>query len=164
MHVFRYSVSIDGGPLRVVKDFSQQRDFNWMPELYEHGASVRVTVRNNDTKEAADDVANFRIVSRLKGSTPVVTPTWHPLIALFSAPACPQGNQFRVAFRPVGDEITSRTPEQPCRGSGSDNLYIAGMRADTEYEIREESNDKHGDWLHFHTGMVDGSFPPVTVG
>src|SRR5262245_57433033 len=36
--VVRYSVSLDGGPFRIVRDFSQQRDFVWSPPLYEHAA------------------------------------------------------------------------------------------------------------------------------
>src|SRR5947207_3588 len=80
MQVFRYSVSVDGGPLHVVRDFSQQKEFVWRPQLYEHGATVRVTVRNNVNKETAEAELPFRIVSRIKGSLPVVTPTSHPLI------------------------------------------------------------------------------------
>src|SRR5262249_47700186 len=90
MHVFRYAVSEDRGPFRVIRDFSQDRDFVWMPELYEHSAAIRVTVRNNETKETADDIARFDIVSRVKGKAAVVTHAAHPLIALFSAPPCPQ--------------------------------------------------------------------------
>src|SRR5262245_18192479 len=33
MLVFRYSVSVDRGPLRIIRDFSQQRDFVWRPPL-----------------------------------------------------------------------------------------------------------------------------------
>src|SRR5689334_20079842 len=54
MLVFRYSVSVDRGPLHVVRDFSQQRDFIWRPALHEHDASVHVTVRNNATKDVAE--------------------------------------------------------------------------------------------------------------
>src|SRR5215471_5442960 len=82
MHVFRYSVSVNGGPFRVVRDFSQNRDFAWTPELYEHAAAIRVTARNNETKEMADDTARFEIASRVKGKAPVVTYTAHPLVAL----------------------------------------------------------------------------------
>src|ERR1700674_2468909 len=102
MHVFRYSVSVDGGPLHIVRDFSQQRDFVWRPQLYEHDASVRLTVRNNVTKETAEAELPFRIVSRIKDSLAVVTPTANPLIALFSAPPCPDGSKFRVAFQRQG--------------------------------------------------------------
>ena len=75
MHVFRYSVSVGGGPFRVVRDFSQQPDFIWAPELYEHAATVRVTVRNNESKATAEDDLRFQIVSRIKGKAPVVTPS-----------------------------------------------------------------------------------------
>ena len=69
----------------------------------------------------------------MKGSQVAVTPTAHPLIALFSAPPCPEGSQFRVAFRREGDETLSRTAAQPCRGSRSNNAYVAGMRPDTDF-------------------------------
>ena len=74
----------------------------------------------------------------MKGTAPVVTPTAHPLVALFSAPPCPEGTQFRVAFVAAGEESVSRTPAQPCRGSISSNVYVAGMRAETEYRLRGE--------------------------
>src|SRR5580700_9333214 len=79
MLVFRYSVSLNGGPFRIVRDFSQQPDFTWAPELYEHAATVRVTARNNESKETAQDEMRFQIASRIKGKAPVVTPSSHPL-------------------------------------------------------------------------------------
>ena len=68
MHVYRYSVSANGGPLRIIRDFSQDRDFTWAPELQEQGATVRVTVRNNESKETAENEMRFQIVSRIKGN------------------------------------------------------------------------------------------------
>jgi arylsulfate sulfotransferase len=167
MHVFRYELSTGGGPFHMVRDFSQQRDFTWAPSLYEHSATIRVTVRNNETKETATVESRFQIVPRVKGSTPIVVPTSHPLIALFSAPPCPEGSQFRVAFRAEGDEAVGRTPAQPCRGSISSNALVAGMRADTEFKLRQEvttaGHEKDGEWLPFRTGILDGDFPPVSV-
>jgi arylsulfate sulfotransferase len=167
MLVFRYAVSVNGGPVHMVRDFSQQRDFTWAPALYEHNATVRVTVRNNETKETAETETRFQIVPRVKGSTPVVMPTAHPLIALFSAPPCPEGSQFRVAFRPEGEEAMGKTPAQACRGSISNNVLVAGMRAETAYKLRPEvitgGHEKDGDWLPFRTGILDGDFAPVTV-
>ncbi len=166
MHVFRYSISLNHGPFHIIRDFSQQRDFVWTPPLSEQDASVRVTVRNNATKETADAEVPFRINSRVKGSQPVVTPTFHPLIALFSAPACPQGSKFRVAFQRPGDTALNRTPPISCT-SRSNNVYVAGMRADSEYQMRQEivngGSSKPGAWLPFHTGLLDGGFPPVSI-
>ena len=63
----------------------------------------------------------------------MVTPTANPLIALFSAPACPAGGRFRVAFQRPADKDPDHTPFEPCRGSASNNVYVAGMRAGSEY-------------------------------
>jgi arylsulfate sulfotransferase len=167
MHVVRYSVSVNGGPFHVIRDFSQQTLFAWAPELMEQTATLRVDVRNNETKGTARDELPFRIVSRVKGASALVMPTSHPLVALFSAPPCPEGTQFRVAFAPVGEEAVSRTPAQPCRGSISSNVYVAGMRAETEYRLRSELTTngkvKTGDWLPYRTGILDGHFTPVSV-
>ncbi len=166
-YVYQYSVSVNGGPYRIVRDFSQQHSFAWASELFEQAAKVRVVVRNNTTKATGQAELPFQIVSRVKGTAQVVTPTSHPLVAIFSAPPCAEGSQFRVAFHAEGEEAISRTPSQPCRGSLSNNVYVAGMRADTEYRLRSEviSNGKTttGDELAFHTGMLDGNFPPVSI-
>ena len=167
MHVYRYSVSANGGPLRIIRDFSQDRDFTWAPELQEQGATVRVTVRNNESKETAEDEMPFQIVSRIKGKASVVTPSAHPLIALFSAAPCPQGGNFRVAFHAEGEEPQTRTSIQPCRGTSSNNVWVAGMRADTDYRLRAEwingGKVKSGAWLPFHTGLLPGGIAPVSV-
>lgn len=167
MHVFRYSVSINGGPFHIIRDFSQQRDFIWTPELYEHAPIIRVTARNNESKETAEDDVRFQIVSRIKGKTAKVTPSSHPLVALFSAPPCPEGSTFRVAFSPESEEAITRTSTQPCRGAISNNIWVAGMRSDSGYRLRPEwtsgSSVKPGNWLPFHTGMLDGSTAPVSI-
>lgn len=167
MYVAQYSVSVDGGPFHMIRDFSQDLLLVWSPELYEHEARVRIAVRNNDTKETAAAELPFRIVSRIKDSRPLVTATAHPLVALFSAPACPQGSQFRVEFRKLGDSVSSRTALEPCRAVRSSNVYVAGMRADSDYQLRAETaggrSAESGAWMAFHTGLLDGRFPRVTV-
>jgi hypothetical protein len=165
-YVAQYSVSVDGGAFHMVRDFSQDMTFIWSPELYEHETRVRVMVRNNDTMETAAAELPFRIVSRIKNGRPVVTPTAHPLVALLSAPPCPAGRQFRVEFRKVGDSFSSHTSIEPCRAGRSSNVYIAGMRADTDYQMRPETIDgatESSAWITFHTGLLNGRFPPVSI-
>jgi arylsulfate sulfotransferase len=163
----RYELSVNGGPFHIVRDFSQLRDFAWAPALYEHAATIRVTVRNNETKETAQVETPFQIMPRVTGATATVAATSHPLIALFSAAPCPEGSQFRVVFHPEGEDVISRTPEQACRGSITNNVLVAGMRADTEYKLRPEvitaGKEKRGDWLSFRTGILDGEQAPVSV-
>lgn len=164
---FRYSVSVDGGEFHIVRDFSQDAGFRWRPELYEHEAHVRVTFRNNDTKQTADAELPFRITSRVTGTQTLATPTANPLVALFSAPACPEGSQLRVVFRRRGDSESSRTSPEPCRGSRSSNVYVAGMRPDSVYEMQAEvltgGAAQPGPYTTFHTGLLDGGFPPVSL-
>ena len=165
--VFQYSVSVNGGPFRIVHDYSQQFAFAWTPDLFEQNVTIRVKIRDDDAKTSAQAEIPFQFVSRIKGNASVVTPTSHPLVALFSAPPCPQGSQFRVAFHADGEEAITRTPPQPCRASISSNVYVAGMRPDTAYKIRSEvtSGGKvtSGNDLPFHTGISDGNFPPVDI-
>jgi len=165
-HVTQYSVSVDGGAFHMIRDFSQDMLFTWSPELYEHEARVRVTVRDNDTMKTAAAELPFRIASRIKNGPPVVTPTAHPLVALLSAPPCPAGSQFRVEFRRVGDSFSNHTSAEPCRAGRSNNVYVAGMRADSDYQMRPETIGEareSGTWIPFHTGLLDGHFPPVSI-
>jgi len=159
-HVAQYSVSTDGGAFHIIRDFSQDLVFTWAPELYEHEARVRVVVRDNDTMKTASAELPYRILSRIKDGRPVVTPTAHPLVALLSAPPCPAGSQFRAEFRRAGDSVSTHTSAEPCHAGRSNNVYIAGMRADSEYQIRPESD---ANWITFHTGLLDGRFPPVSI-
>ena len=49
----------------------------------------------------------------------------------------------------------------------SSNVWVGGMRADTLYRLRAEwvsgSSVKSGDWMPFHTGLLDGDTAPVSI-
>jgi hypothetical protein len=66
-----------------------------------------------------------------------------------------------------GDKGLSHTASETCRGSRSGNAYVAGMLPDSDYRLRAEvanGNDvKPGTWMPFHTGLLDGDFPPVSI-
>lgn len=164
---YRYMISMNGGPFHMVRDFSQDPAFAWAPALYEHDAVIRVTIRNSANKETATAEMPFHIVTRVNGANALITPTAHPLIALVSAPPCEPGSEFRAAFRHLGDEKTTLTPAHPCRAGISNNDYVAGMRADSEYQVRTEvvtnGEVKAGAWIPFHTGMLDGRFPSTNT-
>lgn len=166
-YIYRFSVSENGAAFHIVRDFTQAPSFAWTPSLYEHEARVRLTVRDKATSATADAEAAFRITPRVTGNRAVVSRTAHPLVALLSAPPCPEGKQIRVAFQPAGASAGDHTSPQPCRGKVTSNFYIAGMRPDSAYQMREEvltgDQVKAGEWLPFHTGLLDGDFPPVSV-
>src|SRR4051812_26549135 len=51
---FRYSISVDGSRFRFIHDFSKRNAISWRPELYEHNARIKVTVRNVETKQEGE--------------------------------------------------------------------------------------------------------------
>jgi hypothetical protein len=164
---FRYSVSVDGSRFRVIHDFSKRNAISWRPELYEHNARIKVTVRNVETKQEGEAEIPFRILARVEGQQPVAIPTANPLVALFSAPACAEGGRFGVAFRRHGDAEWSRTGLEPCHGRQSSSMYVAGMRADSTYDLRGDILMR-GDWhsgpvVPFRTGIIDGDLAPFQV-
>ncbi len=152
---YRFSVAREDGTFHIIRDFSRQSDISWMPELYEHETRIKVTVLNTQTKLIAEAELPFKITPRVAGAVH----TSHPLVALFTAPACPDGSQFRVAFERQGDPITRRTGLNPCHASKTNNLYVAGMRADSDYTLHSEvltgDRVKAGPPVPFHTGLVD---------
>jgi len=164
---YRFSVAEQGDTFRIVSDFNQNSEFAWRPELYEHDARLKVTVLNTKTKLTTDQEITFRIDPRASGKNSVAIHTSHPLVALFSSPACPDGSQFRVAFQRQGETLTRRTGPTPCHASHTSNLYVAGMRADSEYTLHPEimtgDKIKEGAAVPFHTGLVNETFGRFSV-
>ena len=164
---YRFSVAEHGDTFRILRDFNQNSEFAWQPELYEHDARVKVTVLNTKTKQTGELEIPFRVDPRASGKNSVAIHTSHPLVALFSFPACPDGSQFRVAFQRQGETLTRRTGVIPCSPSHTSNLYVAGMRADSEYTLRSEvltgDKIKEGAAVPFHTGLVNDTFGRFSV-
>ncbi len=164
---YRFSVAEQGDKFRIVADFSQNSEFAWRPELYEHDARVKVTVFNTKSKKTGEAEIPFKVLPRALGKNAIAIHTSHPLVALFSFPACPEGSQFRVAFERQADTVTRRTGLNPCSASHTSNMYVAGMRADSDYTLRAEilTGDKthQGPAVPFRTGLVNDTFGRFTV-
>lgn len=133
--VYRFSLgSTPLGPFIAVRDFSPKNTFMMAP-LYQGTYYVQVTLQEGYTgTETASTVASYTFTSRVQGNQAVVTPTANPLVALYSAPPCSEGHML-VAFRPVGATTWQDTGAQPCLPSGSMNFLVAGMLANTTYQI-----------------------------
>ena len=164
---YRFSIAEQGDTFHILRDFSNRSEFAWRPDLYEHDARVKVTVLNTKTKQTSDAEVPFRIIPRVSGENPVALHTAHPLVALLSFPACPDGSQFRVAFQRQGETMTRRTGLSPCRASHTSNLYVAGMRADSDYTLRAEiltgDRTQAGPAVPFRTGMLNETFGRFSV-
>jgi len=147
----------------MVRDYNLDGFFAWAP-MQEGAYDVRVRVKDGfDGVRVASAVANDRVISRVTGEDPVVTPTLNPLVALYSAPPC-HGDEIRVRFRPANgppDEGWTRTNELPCVRGRSRNFMVAGMLANTTYEMVQvggEHDDASPLPLLFTTGA-----PPATL-
>src|SRR5437773_424159 len=108
------------------------------------------------SSSASGAALSVRLIPSMPSPQPVGT-----LIGLFSAPPCPEGSRFRVAFERQGEKSEkglSHTALENCRGSRSGNAYVAGMLPDADYRMRAEivngSDVKQGNWMPFHTGLL----------
>ena len=127
-------------------------------------------VRNNETKETAAADTPFQIVPRVKGSTPGGHGDLASADRAVQRSSLPGGKPVprRLSIAQWRGNSSIRTPAQTCRGSISNNVLVAGMRADTEYKSAPGGDHRlerrtHGDWLPFHTGVLDGDFAPVSI-
>lgn len=99
-HEYQYSVAANGGPAAVVREYHPVTSFPWTPSKTEGTYTISVIARNLSTGQTASANASFTITSRLANGHAAVNSTSHPLVALFSAPACQIPNLMRVRFTP----------------------------------------------------------------
>ncbi len=164
---YRLALGLAGEPLRVRYDFSARRAFAWTP-LDEGAYVISVTARNRALGVTAAASTTFTITARATDS-PLVTAINHPLVALYSAPACPAGHFVRVWFTPADRFAPMGTDRKPCRPDRSVNFYIAGLYADTDYKLRHEILDAagapiaYGPLLRHRTGVVTRASPVNVV-
>jgi hypothetical protein len=150
---------------RTVVDYGPKSSLDWSSIDHEGANDIEVSVKNNATGEMARSVARFALTSLVTGGAPVVTPTRHPLVFIYSAPACARGSRMRVQFQsPEG--LTQSTPYRPCDARFSMNFYLAGMRPDTLYTAQHVLDNGNsavpGPQLTLTTSST-GLQPPHTV-
>jgi arylsulfate sulfotransferase len=159
----------DGGRDRfaMVRDFSLDNSFKWAP-MQDGRYAIRVKVKDGfDSVTTTSTVVSHEVATRVTGDDAVVTPTLNPLVALYSAPPCSDG-VVRVRFRPAGgpsDAPWTSTNTLPCVRGRSRDFVVAGMRADTSYEMIHSGGDDQETPLLFKTGTPPAtlSIPPFTV-
>ncbi|MFQ5741904.1 MAG: aryl-sulfate sulfotransferase, partial [Acidobacteriota bacterium] len=140
---YRLSIASSGETLRIMYDFSPENVFEWAP-IEERNYQVLATARNRITGEIMQATRFFAVTSRA-GAGPVATHIDHALVALYSAPACQEGNQMQVLFRAMLLQAGfSATSFKPCTGQYSMNFYVGGMREQTRYTMRHEVVDESG--------------------
>lgn len=142
---YRYRVRGPGeSQFRTVRDFSPDSQFHWMPRMAEGNYDIEVTARNVDTGETTAALGGYEVLA-LTGDFPVITPTPNELLFIYSAPACDAGNKISVSFVSAAG-VRQSTPVTDCDGR-TVNLYLAGLRADTEYKVQQTVKTADGTLL-----------------
>lgn len=157
---YRLSVGRDGGTPRVVYDYGAKSAFEWTP-IDDGAYQVVASLRHRGDGSVTELAQQFLVLPRAF-TEPVITPTDHPLVALYSAPPCPPGRYMRVHFSTRFPRKYAATDLKACDGLHSMNFYLAGMMANRTYAVQHEERDLLG--LSRSTGPVlahaTGSLPP----
>ena len=117
---YRFRVRPAAGTFSMVRDFAPNATLAWTPADTDGLFEIEVTAKNLTTSSTAVATQIFQ-VTPLATTTPVVSATAHPLVALYSAPPCPAGSSMRVRFKLAADITWQSTNLKPC-GAGNDEL------------------------------------------
>ena len=152
---YRFSAHESGQDSHVIKDYGPDTTLDWTASDHEGLYVVEVSVRNNATGDTANGVAAFQMHSLVGGGQPVITPTSHPLVFLYSAPSCQASARMKVQFTGADGTVRS-TPFRDCQPGLSMNFYLAGLRPEMEYSVKHVVDSG--------SALVDGPVLSVTTG
>lgn len=162
---FRFRTAPVGEPLRLLRDFQAEGTAVWTP--YEEGDySLEVAVLNSETGEIITSQQTVVVAPRVSaGEKPVLSPTEHPLVFLYSAPPCSSG-MIRVHFTQFFSTNRTSTHWRPCSDK-STNFYLAGMLPNTGYVVQDQwtdgTDERMGPRLTLHTGSVAADLPVFSL-
>jgi arylsulfate sulfotransferase len=176
---FQFNSSLGSGPVILIKDFNvgvpssgvwTAQPFSWATIQSEGAYRLIVVVKDFKSGESATESVEYTFTSLVSGGSSVVNPTANPLVAVYSAPACPAGSTMRVTFQRAGSGATPYlTDWKNCNSETSMNFYIAGMYPKTTYKMNYQlatgSTVSPGPTaLSFTTGALPNvKFPAFTV-
>jgi len=175
---FQLNVTSPTGVVSMLYDFNVgtysagvwTSQFVWATIAGEGVFQVQVVAKDFSSGETQTQNASYQLVSRLSGGKAAVNAMGNPLVALFSAPACPLGSSMRVIFQEVGSSAWEGTDWKTCTGNTSMNFYVAGMYPSStyimDYQVQTGSTITAGPSnLRFTTGALPSNitFPTFTV-
>lgn len=168
LYDYQFSAALQGQN-QIVRDFGSSSTFTWVPWQVEGTYNVTVVVRDITQQPyivyppvTAQYVLQPWVTQH---GASVVNSTQHPLVALFSAGACPSGHFLRVKFRSAVGVQSSTTNSVPCSQSSA-NFLVAGMSPSSIYLMHWEEYGPNfattsGSDLVFRTGPLPANFPPT---
>jgi hypothetical protein len=163
--VYQFRVAPHGGEFQVVRDYSPASAFVWIP-MEDGTYDIQVTVKDGyQGIDLTSAVVADEVASRVTASQAVITPTLHPLVALYSVPPSSAGTVF-VQFALAGDDPAWRnTDARAVRPGASTNFFVAGLLPATTYQMRHVLSDGTGSAPQtFTTGALPSNqtFPTFT--
>jgi len=169
---FQFNVTPPGGRRDMMKDFNvgtfsagiwSAQPFVWTPTWIEGAYQINVVAKDFTSGETASSTVNFTVKPLVTGSTPVAASTANPLVALFSAPSCPQGSNMQVRFQASGSQTSVATSQMPCHPPATMTFEVAGMRPSTIYSMFAQTltgtSIVNGPAVSFTTGALPGAIP-----
>ncbi len=147
------------GAYQMIRDYGTASSLDWTVSDHEGSYEMEVSVEDLQTGDSAAATVFYQFLPRTDGASSVVNPTKHPLVFLFSMPACDPANRVRIEFH-TGAETSQYTPYKPCESGASMNFYLAGLRPQTSYTAHALT-DSHaglitGPDVTFRTGAIPG--------
>src|SRR5262249_36757645 len=127
---------------------------------------IGLSVKNGATGAVARSSGVLAFTPLVTGATPLITPTRHPLVYIFSAPPCSAGARVRVQFQ-SSNVATQSTPYTPCLDGFTKSFYIAGVPLGEGYNLRPTMDTGRssvfGPWTTFTVAGSAMAPPPVTM-
>ena len=162
---YRFRVRELGGSYQLIRDYGPLTSLDWTAADHEGLYEIELSARNQQTGESDATSAVYQMLSQVTVHDPVITPTSHPLVFLYSA-VCPGGAKMKVQFQ-AGDGHAQETPYKACHAGRSMNFYLAGLRAGTPYSawhvIDTGTGFVTGPNVWFSTGQALGNLFTQTV-
>jgi arylsulfate sulfotransferase len=163
---YRFRIRHLGADFKTVVDFGPKSSLEWTTIEREGVYEIEIATMNTTSGETASASSMFQFTPLASGKTPVVTPSVHPLVAIYSAPPCAIGSRMRIQYSTAGG-APQYTPFQACHPAASMNFYLAGMYQNTPYTAQQiiDTGDSFvtGAPLALTTGVVGLLPPPITA-
>ncbi len=139
---YRFDVTPLGGSTSMLRDFaSYSSQLDWTP-IDENVYTITVTALDPGTGSTSQSSAVYTATSRLTSNAPLISPTAHPLVAMYSAPPCAVGSYVWVSYYPAGNLAgVQTTATKLCVAGKSLNFYLAGMMPWKTYWINQGTSD-----------------------
>src|SRR5437868_129945 len=111
---YRFRVREAGGDFAMIRDYGPLASLDWTASDHEGLYEMEVSAKNRLTGESAAASSVYRMLSRFNpGGGPVLSPTAHPLVFLYSA-LCPGGSRMKVQFQ-AREGAIQETPYKACQ-------------------------------------------------